>query len=342
MRWFAFLAALILATGPAFAQEQSGAFPSNIASSSLTQAQRAELERRLAALQGRFRSLSSETQLRASAVQNVAVEIFGAQPGLNFETYTTLIENGARELQRYITDASARTDPDSAAAALRQRAIAAAQDGRLTEARSLYDQLIAANRAARQRTRDQEDLADAADMAESARLAYVAADYLDAAHRYEQAAELAPESERHERWQYQMLRANSLLQRGEGFFETGSLYEAVNVYTQVALPLAPRSSAPTDWAKTQSDLGGALVALGVRGDDQALRNALVAFRAALEVRTRASAPSDWAETQTNLGVAFLISGARGDDQALRNAVDAFRATLDVRTRASAASPSASA
>lgn len=199
------LAVAAWTSAPALAQP----LPDALRSSSLTRAQEAELNRRLAQLQQRFGALARETDLREAAVRNIAIEIFGADPNLDFETYAALIDTGARELRTYLTDARARSDPDPAAAAIRQRAIAAAEEGRLREARALYDQLIAANRSARQRARDAEDLADAADMAEAARLAYVSADYLDAARRYGEAAELAPEGTR-ERWQYTIDRASAL------------------------------------------------------------------------------------------------------------------------------------
>jgi tetratricopeptide (TPR) repeat protein len=81
-------------------------------------------------------------------------------------------------------------------------------------------------------------------------------------------------------------------------------------------------------------LGVALAQIGEqRGDDDALREAVAAYRAALEEYTRERVPLDWAMTQNNLGNALAILGARrGRDAALREAVDAYRAALEVYTR----------
>ncbi len=74
-------------TAPALSQ----AVPDTLRSSSLTRAQESELNRRLALLQNRLGALAGETQLRDAAVRNIAIEIFGASPDLDFETYAGLI-----------------------------------------------------------------------------------------------------------------------------------------------------------------------------------------------------------------------------------------------------------
>ena len=68
--------ALVLAETPAMAQ----AVPDTIRSSGLTRAQTDELTRRLARLQGRFNALSRETNLRETAVRNIAIEILAPSP----------------------------------------------------------------------------------------------------------------------------------------------------------------------------------------------------------------------------------------------------------------------
>jgi Tetratricopeptide repeat len=80
---------------------------------------------------------------------------------------------------------------------------------------------------------------------------------------------------------------------------------------------------------TQNNLGTALRALGERGDDAALPQAVAAFRAALEERTRDRTPLQWALTQNSLGNALRALGERCDDAALPQAAAAFRAALDV-------------
>ena len=63
------------------------------------------------------------------------------------------------------------------------------------------------------------------------------------------------------------------------------------------------------------------------GDDQAMREAITAYRAALEVDTRASNPAMWAASQNNLGVALTTLGERGDDRASHEAIEALRTEL---------------
>ncbi len=323
----ALFAAWVALAAPSFAQP----LPDTLRSAGLTQAQADELNRRLATLQQRFGALARETDLREAAVRNIAIEIFGADPNLDFETYAALIDTGARELRTYLTDARARSDPDPAAAAIRQRAITAAEDGRLSEARALYDQLIAVNRSARQRARDAEDLADAADMAEAARLAYVSADYLDAARRYGEAAELAPQGTR-ERWQYTVWRGSALYERSRLFGEPELLRQAIAAY-EIALSLRSRTTAPSDWASVQNDLGIALLMQGERGVPGALERALSAFDSALTVSTREADPAGWALVQVNIGNTLMRQGERGAPGALERAVAAYEAALTVRTRA---------
>jgi tetratricopeptide (TPR) repeat protein len=281
-------------------------------------------------LQSQIEALAIETELREGAVRNIAVELFGARPDLNFDTYAALIESGARELRTYITSARTRSNPDLGLNTLRARAIAAAEDGHLTEARALYDQLIAANRAARERERYAEDLADAADMAEAARLAYVAADFRDAAQRFGEAAALAPQGV-HERWLYVMLQAEALRSRGQRFDDVVDLREAVRLY-RAALQLFPRATHPDDWAGTQTGLGLALVELAARGDSEALQAAIQAYRAAMEISTRDRDPSNWAGLQGNLGIALTELARRGDDVAAQSAIQAHHSALEVYTR----------
>ncbi len=303
---------------PAFAQS---AVPDTVRSSTLTRTQEAELSRRLATLQQRFSTLARETDLREVAVRNIAVEIFGARPDLDFETYVALIESGARELRTYITDARGRSETDPVLAELRAGAIDAAEGGRLTDARALYDQLIARSTegldarwaredAQRERQRDAERLSVATDMAEAARLAFVAADYRDAAIRYARAAEGAPESARDQRWEWRTNQGLALYEQGLRF-ETAALVEAQQVVEREAWPLVPRATDAQGWAITQNNLGLVLQALGQRqGGPEGLATlaaSRAAYERALEVSTRATNAQGWAMTQTNLGSVSAVS-----------------------------------
>lgn len=79
-------------------------------------------------------------------------------------------------------------------------------------------------------------------------------------------------------------------------------------------------------------LGNALQVLGSRGQEDALQDAVAAYREALKVSTREAAPMEWAGTQNNLGNVLQVLGERGEDGALQDAVAAYRAALEVRTR----------
>ncbi len=194
--------------------------------------------------------------------------------------------------------------------------------------------ILRAARGAARAAREGAQLREARVIALEANVAALRSDFLAAADLYGEAAETAPESAREARWSFRTLQAGALSLRGEVFGETATLRDAVRLYRDVALPLAPRATAPVDWAATQNDLGITLLDLGIQGGDgQALREAVVAFHAALEVSNYAVDPAGWAETQHNLGNVLLVLGERGDDEALRDAILAFHAALDVHTRA---------
>jgi tetratricopeptide (TPR) repeat protein len=99
-----------------------------------------------------------------------------------------------------------------------------------------------------------------------------------------------------------------------------------------ALEVFTRENNPKMWAQTQTFLGWVLLAIGERGDGQALRDARAAVDRALEVFTRENNPGMWAWTQTLLGLVLLAIGARGDGQALRDARAALSRALEVYTR----------
>ena len=86
---------------------------------------------------------------------------------------------------------------------------------------------------------------------------------------------------------------------------------------------------PQRWAATQSNLGGALQALGARESGTAkLEQAVVAFREALKEQTRERAPLDWGRTHHNLGNALARLGDRDSGTAkLEEAVVAYGEAL---------------
>ncbi|MGD9967927.1 MAG: hypothetical protein AB7T59_15505 [Hyphomonadaceae bacterium] len=247
------IAAMALVCGlglssPAVAQP----VPDSIRSSALTRAQEHELNRRLGLLHDRLGTLASQTQLRETAVRNIAIEIFGAQPDLDFETYTGLIDSGARQLRDYIGAARQRTDADPQIAAIRDRAIAAAEDGRLADARAIYQELIEANRVARVAARRAEDLADAADIAEAARLALISADTREAARLFSDAADTAPTGTR-VRWLYRVMQSQSItlaavFASGDAHnMDFGAHASEADLAEAIRILRAAEADAPADW-----------------------------------------------------------------------------------------------
>ena len=101
-----------------------------------------------------------------------------------------------------------------------------------------------------------------------------------------------------------------------------------------ALKEGTRERVPLDWARTQSNLGAALVILGGRESGTAhLEQAVAAYTEALKERTRERVPLDWTATQNNLGAALVTLGEREPGTArLKQAVAAFTEALKERTR----------
>lgn len=321
MRAALLLALALLLAGPPAAWAQ---LPDALRSSRLTVAQEQELTRRLGALQGRFVSLAQETALREDAVRNIAIEIFGAQPGLDFDAYAGLIDSGARALRTYISDAQNRSSHDPAVAALRQRALDAAEAGRLTEARALYDQAIAATRANRAAQRQAQDLAEARELAASARLAFVSADFLDAARRYGEAAALAPQGGERDLWLESQ--AEALVEQGYLTAEASVLEAAIAVIDGNFASAAPAQQTAI-WRMAQILKANALRLLGETSDPAKLQDAAALFRELIAATPRDGDPETWRVLQQGLADVLTRMGENGDRSALRASVEASAAAL---------------
>ncbi|MCQ0990609.1 hypothetical protein MF134_23505, partial [Jiella sp. LLJ827] len=118
------------------------------------------------------------------------------------------------------------------------------------------------------------------------------------------------------------------------------LDQAISLFSQ-GVALCTEADMPSDWARTQNNLGNAYASLGARLGGEAGREALdaavTAYKGALRVRTEADMPSDWAMTQSNLGSAYASLGDRLGGEAGREALDAavtaYKGALRVRTEA---------
>ena len=149
-----------------------------------------------------------------------------------------------------------------------------------------------------------------------------------------EALDAKQERERRENSRLATGAARSLQEKGDVRGDNEALKASIDLYLTRALPLAPRMTAPLDWAETQTSLGIALATLGERQTGTGnLDKAGQAYHAALLEYTRDRFPLDWALTNNNLGNAFMRLGDResGTDN-LYKAVQAFQAALLERTR----------
>jgi len=178
---------------------------------------------------------------------------------------------------------------------------------------------------------------------DAALLDHLRLDYLGAAENYAVAATFVTESAGQgsagpdrgagDAWRLRMDQARELCCDGCEFGNAESLHAAIEIY-QSALDLVRRADAPLDWAKTQFQLGDALLASAAREPDLLqLERAVDAYLAALEEWTREAAPSDWAKAQNNLGEALQsLAENEGGITRLEPAVEAHRAALEEWTR----------
>ena len=159
--------------------------------------------------------------------------------------------------------------------------------------------------------------------------------YAEAAKYFANAAAVFPPGSAYEdrRVSYLQKEAWAFNKQGVERGDNSALLLAIERYMRL-LEGTPRERAPLIWAATQSNLGGALQALGARESGTAkLEQAVVAFREALKEQTRERAPLNWAETQNRLGVALWRLGERErGTEKLEEAVVAFREALKEQTR----------
>jgi tetratricopeptide (TPR) repeat protein len=225
---------------------------------------------------------------------------------------------------------------DPRAAVLARRAKQALDAGRLTEADGSLDQAkeveLAAFRQARdlkqkaQEAEDRHALSAAKLIAGRGNIALTQLSYTDAAEHFKEASTLVPSGHPDETARYLHDEADALYRQGDEQGDNAALEQSIDVWHAV-LQCRPRERVPTDWARTQTDLGNALVTLGQREPGtERLQKGIAAYRAALEVNT--PDPVDGVVTQSNLGAALEILGERQNDAArLDEAVAAYRAAL---------------
>jgi tetratricopeptide (TPR) repeat protein len=291
-----------------------------------------------------FTSAQGNLAAARSVIRNIAIDIFNAQPNLTPADYYQLVVAGARGLPERLAAAEAlNPEHDTELLRLKPLIIEATRAGRLAEAErhqvafnERFEHFLSESR---QRFEAQ-TLQQAANWQSAGDLATAQAAWRAAAAHYGRAAQAAPESNPHRRWELRVWQGDALYEQGTRF-ETDALIEARLVYEQAALPLVPRVTDGQGWAMTQVKLGNVLQALGTRQDGQAGLENLAASRAAyeraLEVTTRATDAWLWARTQNNLGIVLQVLGARQGGQAGLDTLAASRAAyeraLEVQTRA---------
>ena len=122
---------------------------------------------------------------------------------------------------------------------------------------------------------------------------------MEAANRqeYQQASELFAQAASVEgleiplQWQYRNQQALMLAEFGREFRNNTALEDAIRLYEETVLELAPKNERPDDWATTQHLLGNALGLLGQRQRATfMLEKAIKVFENLLLTRTREKAP----------------------------------------------------
>ncbi|HEY4174688.1 MAG TPA: tetratricopeptide repeat protein, partial [Rhodopila sp.] len=259
------------------------------------------------------------------------------------EKLAEVLTSVAADYKRLKTQAAALNPDNPIAQGLVAQANAAIEAGRLDQAHQLLHQATQAQLAAAQEARKLLEQAQAAEDAQmlgaahstaaEADVALTERQYQQAAGLFGQAAGYTPPGSPAVIAGYLERQADALYRQGDERGDNPALESSILTWRR-ALQFRPRDRFPLDWARTQTNLGTALLKLGERASGTGrLEEAVSAYRAALEERTRDRVPLGWAMTQTNLGAALLRLGERESGTArLEEAVAAFRAALEEWTR----------
>ena len=278
-----------------------------------------------------------EAGLSAAQVKDLLTE-FGHQ-GVPIERAEGLLIKAAEEIRQLRQRLAKPPTNDPEAARIRAEALAAIDNSRIADAKSLFLDAAARDLAARDEHHDAlkaRQLGASESYSDAARVALAQASFLEAADLFAQAAELATPFDFDMASAARRNEANACLDYARIFPGLTALERAVTILrAEVATSRDQKSL-----AMAQGNLGSALRVLGERSGGEAglkaLNDAVEAFRAALEIRTRKTMPADWAATQNNLGVALEAlgeqSGGEAGLKALNDAAEAYRAALEIFTR----------
>ena len=249
----------------------------------------------------------------------------------------------ANDYKRLQAQAAALSPDNPTAQDLVAQAKAEIEVGHLEIAHELLRQATRAQIAAAQQARqlreqaqlaeDRQMLGAASSTAAEGEVAVTERRYVQAAELFGEAARYVPIGHPDERLEYLHRQVDALWRQGDERGDNDALRNSIEISRQ-ALEEGTRDRVPLEWARTQMDLGTALLTLGERESGTSrLEEAVAAYRAALEEGTRVRAPLQWAAMQTNLGNALETLGERESSTArLEEAVAAYRAALEERMR----------
>ncbi len=248
------------------------------------------------------------------------------------------LQKGAEKLKELMSQKSGAVKADPELERLSALATSAEAEGAMAlalkyrdEASAHADDLLTEKQEeAEQLKQDMIDIAQT--YADNAATALLNFDHLRAAELYSKAAEATKNWDDKLTLDYTIRYADALTDYGTYQVNNDTLNQALAIYTE-ALKMAPRESAPLDWAKLQGRIGQTKQGLGSRLGDVAIMQASIqAFDDALAVQTRDVSARDWAANQNNLGNVLYSLGYRtGDQDALKRSIEAFDQALQVYT-----------
>jgi tetratricopeptide (TPR) repeat protein len=301
-----------------------------------------EWGRRLSAAEGRalraeVRRLSAQLKVRENTLAAIARILGSSFQAMAFPELVQRVQEQAKraaELQAQIRDLAKqiRRVPEvavrMAAEQALARATAAFDAGRFDEA----DREFASLQTLRETDAESARQAAADAVSARARIAMLRLDYDLADHLLETAAADDLRLSKARRWRFHMDRADARYQQGDLQGSAAALERALAIYDGEALPLAPRTERPLDWAATQAGLGDAYTLLGEWEDSRSRQEmAVAAYERALEEYSPTRMPVEWAMAKYNLASALARIGEHesGTEHlelalaAVHDAIDAF-------------------
>ncbi|MEO7221422.1 MAG: caspase family protein, partial [Devosia sp.] len=281
-------------------------------------------------------ALAAEEAVPLDALYGM-LDVLGVDPEAS-DTLEDQLRTGATRLKELIASRSPSVKSDPELERLSKLAEAAESEGAIAlalkyrdEASAHADTLLANKQSEADRLR--QDMLDiAGTYAANATTAVINFDHLHAADLFGKAYEAVKDWDEVAALGYKISQGDALSDRGYYHTDNAALTAALAAYDQAAA-LAPRDSAPSDWAKIEDRVGQAMQVLGERlADPATLRASIAHYEAALAIRTEAAAPIEWAKSKNNLANALYSLGARNNDaDLLAQSIPAFDASMKVFT-----------